>query len=324
MRIFRIGVRVLAVALFGLQSGCRSAPSAEVLPSTAWDLDRAEVLQWSSTHPLFGQRYAIEASGLAISGSILFVPSEKYGRLLLVDTSNELLATPVQIAVPRRAELEGVAVAGDGLLLCDEAHATVYEVVIDREKHDSQTESDRSISVRQFSLEGVDVRGGKIGFEGIEVDPDGRTVYLLLERSGTTATGCASRIWILRRNAEALHSRGDPIEVELEDCAWRLTGLAWWRGRLIALKTQYPGERYVVVTVDLETGATEVVADLTELLRSLAAEGWSNNVEGIAIGSDGSLWLVADNAVTGVIDDPLPGLARDRTLLLRIPPSGVD
>lgn len=324
MRILRIGVQVLAVALVGLQSGCRSAPSAEVSPSTAWDLNRAEVLQWSSTHPFFEQRYAIEASGLAISGSILFVPSEKYGRLLLVDTSYELSATPVQIAVPRHAELEGVAVVGDGLLLCDEAHATVYEVVIDREKHDSQTGSDRSIPVRQFSLEGVDVRGGKIGFEGIEVDPDGRTVYLLLERSGTTATGCASRIWNLRRNAEALHSRGDPIEVELEDCAWRLTGLAWWRGRLIALKTQYPGERYVVVTVDLETGATEVVADLTELLRSLAAEGWSNNVEGIAIGSDGSLWLVADNAVTGVIDDPLPGLARDRTLLLRIPPSGVE
>jgi hypothetical protein len=60
------------------------------------------------------------------------------------------------------------------------------------------------------------------------------------------------------------------------------------------------------------------------LLRSLEARGWSNNVEGLAISPDGALWLVADNAVTGVIDDPLPPWIDVRTLLLRIPLRGKD
>jgi len=111
----------------------------------------------------------------------------------------------------------------------------------------------------------------------------------------------------------------EPLEIPLEDCAWRLTGLAWWRGRLLALKTQYPGERYEVVMIDLVSGNCRVVLEMTELLRSLEREGWSNNVEGIAVASDGALWLVADNAVTGVIDDPLPKPTDSRTLLLRIP-----
>lgn len=317
-RIWKV-VCVLAPAVVAVQFGCRSAPLPEVQRLAAWDVNRAEVLRWRSDDPSFEQRYAIEASGLAISEGSLFVPSEKYGRLLLIEASNDLAVATVQLAVPRHAELEGVARTADGLLLCDEAHAAVYEVSIDREEGALENPAGTPLPVRRFLLEGVDVEGGKIGFEGIEIDPDGSTVHLLLERSGTAATGCVSRIWSLQRRDQALRSRGEPIEVGLEDCNWRLTGLAWWGERLIALKTQFPGERYEIVTVDLESGATEVVADLTELLRSLAREGWSNNVEGIAVGGDGSLWLVADNAVTGVIDDPVPGPAEAGTLLLRIP-----
>jgi hypothetical protein len=170
----------------------------------------------------------------------------------------------------------------------------------------------------------VSVSGGKIGFEGIETDPETGEIVLLLERSGTLETGCVSRIFRLRRTGSHLVSQGEPVDVRLEDCAWRLTGLAWSSGRLIALKTQYPGERYEIVAVDLESGATEVLLDLTDLLRSLEAEGWSNNVEGLAVTPDGALWLVADNAVTGVIDDPLPPSIDVRTLLMRIPPRGED
>ncbi len=143
----------------------------------------------------------------------------------------------------------------------------------------------------------------------------------MLERSGTEETGCVSRIWNLHRTNGALRTDGDPLDVQLDDCTWRLTGLAWWEGGLIALRTQYPGMRYEVVTVDLQTGDTAVLLDPTKLLRLLAREGWSNNVEGIAVSGDGSLWLVADNAVTGVIDEPLPPLGESSTLLLRIPPA---
>ncbi len=87
----------------------------------------------------------------------------------------------------------------------------------------------------------------------------------------------------MRPEGDRLASRSEPLEIDLEDCAWRLTGLAWWKGALLGLKTQFPGERYEVVTIDQQTGEIEVVLELTTLLRALESEGWSNNVEGIAV-----------------------------------------
>ncbi|MCW8984435.1 MAG: esterase-like activity of phytase family protein [Thermoanaerobaculales bacterium] len=279
------------------------------------------MVRWHADEPFFAQNFAIEASGLAASDRFLWVSSEKYGGLLLVDLLGRSYVKTVRVGVPKHAELEGVALVDGGVLLCDEAHAAVYEVAIENEHQAFESPPAKPLPAVALTLEGVGVRGGKIGFEGIEVDEKDGTVYLLLERSGTEETGCVSRIWKLHRSANALRAEGDPVEVALEDCTWRLTGLAWWNEQMIALKTKFPGMRYEVVTVDLQTGDTTVLLDPTKLLRLLAREGWSNNVEGIAVSGDGSLWLVADNAVTGVIDDPLPPPGKSHTLLLRIPPT---
>ncbi len=323
MRPVGIALVVGVLGVVAVAAGCRSASPPDTATSEPWDVNRAQVIEWRADQPSFAQEYALEPSGLATARGVLFVPSEKYGRLLVVDPSAGARVRTVPLAVPRHAELEGVAVTADGLLFCDEAHAAVYEVSGAVDLLFSGGRAKEALAVTHIALDGVDVRGGKIGFEGIEISPDGRTVYLLLERSGNDTTGCVSRIWGLHRTDALLRSTDGPIEVALEDCAWRLTGLAWWGGRLIALKTQFPGERYEIVTVDLSSGVTEVVIDLTDLLRSLARQGWSNNVEGIAVGDDGSLWLVADNAVTGVIDDPLPPPGEARTLLLRLPAAAV-
>jgi hypothetical protein len=168
-------------------------------------------------------------------------------------------------------------------------------------------------------VSGVDLVGGKIGVEGIEVSSDGRYIHLLLERSGDSTSGCVSRLWLLRIDGDRLIAEGTPVNIPLEDCNWRLTGLAWMDGRLLGLKTQYPGERYEVVEIDRIGGTFEVVQDLTEYLRGVRAAGWGNNVEGIAIGPDGALWLIGDNAVTGVIDDPYPPETDEKALLVRIP-----
>jgi hypothetical protein len=279
------------------------------------------VVRWDADDPYYAQDFAIEASGLAASDRFLWVPSEKYGGLLLIDIHGRTYVKTVRVGVPRYAELEGVALVDGGVLLCDEAHAAVYEVAIVDEQQVFASPPIQPLPVARLTLEGVAVRGGKVGFEGIEVDGNDGTVYLLLERSGTEETGCVSRIWSLQRTDGALRSDGDPLEVQLEGCTWRLTGLAWWEGRLIALRTQFPGMRYQVVAVDLQTGNTVVLLDPTKLLRRLARQGWSNNVEGIAVSGDGSLWLVADNAVTGVIDEVVPPPGESRTLLLRLPPT---
>lgn len=305
-----------------LISSCTGQDRAPIEQPAIWDVDRAEIVEWRSEDPAFNQEFAMEASGLASDGAILYIPSEKYSRLLVFDPRREKQIGVVRLDVPRHSELEGVAVNGDGLLLCDEAHAAVYEVVDARDGTIAAAMGGLPVPVQKLELEGMSVRGGKIGFEGIETDPESGEVLLLLERDGTEDSGCVSRIYRLRRVGNTLVPKSEPVEVELEDCAWRLTGLGRWNGRLIALKTQYPGELYEIVSVDLDSGAIEVVLELTELLQSLPARGWSNNVEGLAISEDGALWLVADNAWTGIIDDPIPPLIDVRTSLLRIPLSG--
>jgi len=309
---------LLTALIFG--PGCRSAAvSGNEHPP--WDVARAEVIHWRSDDPSFGQGFALEASGVAASEHKLYVPSEKYARLLIIDPEAEPRARILRLEVPRHSELEGIAVVDGGVLLCDEAHATVYEVTIGNDEREAADVEGKPLVARELPLDGVDVEGDKIGFEGIEVDRDRTWVYLLLERAETDTGGCVSRIYRLRRQGGRLTADGDPLDIELSDCTWRLTGLAWWGERMIALRTQYPGERYEVVAVDLATGAARVMLDLTVLLRALEKEGWSNNVEGIAVTRDGALWLVSDNAVTGIVDDPLPPSSGSRTLLLRIPPS---
>lgn len=312
-------VAVFAVGILGSLSGCRSAPpeSSQALP--IWDVDRAEAITWHSDDPHFEQEFALEASGLAVSEDYLYVSSEKYSRLLLVENGGDFRVRVVPLEVPRHAELEGVALTRDGLAMCDEAHAAVYRIPVADEADLIGEGQAEPLQAEKHPMVGVGVRGGKIGFEGIEVDPEVGTVYLLLERSGDETVGCVSKIYPLHPENDQLLSRTRPLEIALEDCAWRLTGLAWWKGTLLALKTQFPGERYEIVTVDLKSGDINVVLDLTELLRGLETEGWSNNVEGIAVAPDGALWLVADNAVTGVIDDPFPPPTDHRTLLLRLP-----
>ncbi len=299
---------IMVLTLLGA-AGCATTNGTGVGP---WDVAGAEILTWNPDDESFSQDRALETSGLARTGDAMVAPSEKYARLLFFDA--DLDARVVEIGVPRHAELEGVAWHDNTLYLCDEAHAAVYRVDLGPPTHGVPR-----LAAVELPLEGLELAGGKIGLEGIEVSRDGRVVLLLLERSGDTAAGCVSRIWQLRVEPDSLAALGTPIDIPLDDCNWRITGLAWLDDRLLGLLTQYPGERYRVVEIDLVSGATRPVQDLTDFLRGVRADGWGNNVEGIGIGDDGSLWLIGDNAVTGVIDDPYPPSTDEKALLVRIP-----
>lgn len=284
-----------------------------------WDLDRAQLMFWFADQPAFDQTFEIEASSLAASGELLIVAAEKYGSLVVIDRAAGHRARVVRLAVPRFSELEGLAVYRNTLYLCDEAHAAAYAVEVEDLRRLAAMPVGATLPVHPLPLEGVSVVGGKIGFEGIEIDPGGDRAYLMLERTGSHDTGCLSQIFDLRIEGDRLVREGDPLEVKLEDCYWRLTDLAWWGDRLLALKTQFPGERYEVIEIDLSTGRHRVLLDLTRMMVRLGMYGWSNNIEGLAIDDDDTMWLVSDNSVTITVDDPLPPPARDRTLLVRIP-----
>jgi hypothetical protein len=301
---------VVLLAISGLM-GCRSIEvGTTTLPS--WDLERAELLEWKADDPAFAQHRALEASGMAVYDESLYVSSEKYARLIHID-SGSLEARVLRLDVPQFAELEGVAIHGGTAYLCDEAHAAVHVVDLTVEP------THGSYSSRSLPLSGVSVVGGKIGYEGVALSSDAALLYLLLERSRGADTGCVSKIFRMAIETDALVARQDPIIVELEDCNWRLVALEMWRGHLLALKTQYPGERYQLIAIDPQTGDHQLVLEMTELLRSVTADGWTNNVEGLGITEDGTLYLVGDNAVTGVVYYPVPPPIDELTLLMRIP-----
>lgn len=308
-------ILVAGVLIVGA-TGCSTTTSSPIdHPAGFWDVSRAENLVWNPDDEHFTQNRALETSGLAFTDEVLVATSEKYARLIFFD--DDLEARVVNLGVPRHAELEGVAWHSGVIYLCDEAHAAVYRVELGDE-----TRLVPKLAAVEMPLEGIDVTGGKIGVEGIEISGDGSTIHLLLERSGDQETGCVSRLWSLSVGDDRLIAEGAPVNLPLEDCNWRLTGLAWMDGQLLGLKTQYPGERYEIVEIDLVEGRFEVVQDLTDYLRGVGAEGWGNNVEGIAVdAADGALWLIGDNAVTGVIDDEYPPDTDERALLVRIPRS---
>jgi len=278
-----------------------------------WDLDQVEILEWQADDPAFSQDRALEASGMAIVDGRLVVSVETYGRLLVIEPEPPFDARVLRLEVPVYSELEGVTVSDDTLYICDEAHAAVHAFELTGEAPTGP------IPTTQLPLRGVDVRGGKIGFEGVALSDDTSILYLLLERSGADEPGCVSKIFRMRIGEDALTVVGEPLIIDLEDCNWRLTGLELWGGRLLALKTQFPGERYEVISIDPFSGEWRVVLEMTDLLRSVRADGWGNNVEGIAVDDAGTLYLVGDNAVTGRVDEAEPPATDERALFLRIP-----
>jgi uncharacterized protein YjiK len=313
---------VVALLVAAAAAGCRSAaPPQPASLQALWDPADVELVTWQADRRSFQQQFALEASGLAASDRFLYVASEKYARVLQLPIDAPTTARVIAIAVPAHSELEGVAYGGGSLYFCDEAHAAVYEVRLPAGEELPGGDGTPPMPAIELTVAGHDIQPGKVGVEGIVVDSAAHRLWLLLERQGTPETGCVSTIYPLHRAGGALEEDGDPLTIGLPDCDWRLSALELWRGELLALKTQFPGERYELIAIDPATGVSRTVLELTDLLRSVRREGFSNNVEGLAVTADGTLWLVSDNAWTLVVDDPEPPPALEKTLLMRIPPA---
>ena len=309
-----ITVLVVVLSLSGCRSMDVSDPAGAVEVGPWWDVEQAEILAWEAEDPAFAQDMALEGSGLVAHDGMLLAAAEKYAHLLRIDPSTLKVRTFL-MDLPRYAEIEGLTVDGREILLCDEANAAVWAVDLPGEN------SDAGLEVRKLELLGLELVGGKLGVEGITVDEGPpREVFLALERHGSEDEGCRATIFKLKRQGNQLMPNGAPLVIPMEDCNWRLTGLQFWNGRLLALKTRYPGERYEVVVIDRETGSLTTVLDMTELLMRVQDEGWGNNIEGVTVTDDGALWLLSDNAMTDKARSLKPPPARDKTLLMRLPP----
>lgn len=311
-------IGLLAGAL--ISSACRSTePTGGAAGSGGgpwWDAGQTELLVWHSEDPSFSQEMALEGSGLVAEGDFVVGVSEKYAHLLRIDPVS-LEVRPFAVDLPRYAEIEGVAVDGPELLMCDEANAAVWAI----DRTGLVENGDQPLAVRRLELVGFELEGGKLGVEGITVSGEPNPgVFLALERHGSKATGCRATVFKLKRQQDQLISDGDPLVIPLEDCNWRLTALQYWQGHLLALKTRYPGERYEVVEIDQVSGDLTTVLEMTQLLIGVETKGWGNNIEGLTVDGDGFLWLISDNAMTDRAETLKPPAVDAKTLLMRMPP----
>lgn len=299
-------------------TGCtlKPRPAEETRAPEPWSIAAAELLTWSAADPDFAQDRALEASGLTGDGRYLYAVAEKYATVIRIDPTRGFAADTASLDLPQGAELEGVTLTGDRLLMCDEAHAAVY--VVDLAPGEALPER---LPVRTLSLEGLLVEGGKTGLEGIAASADGQRIYLLHERS-RQGLSCQAEIYPLTLAGDSLTADGPPVIIPLDDCRWRMAGLAMDDDRLVAIRSRYPGEEYHIVAIDPASGTREVLLDITELGRSLRGRGWGNNLEGLVIGPDGALFLISDNADTPMAVTSKPPPAEERTALIRLPRAG--
>jgi uncharacterized protein YjiK len=301
---------------------CRTTESEPApLIESPWNLAAAEDLTWAADDAPFSQDHAIEASGLTSSGRFLYATSEKYGAVLQIDTEAGYSARVVRLAVPPRTELEGVAYANGTLYLCDEAAASVFTAKIEDEQQLAGGAVRQPLAVTRLEL-GVEVAKGKVGIEGVAVDHRGSRLYLALERKESSVGTCSSLIFRLRIDGNQLLQDKEPIELPLPGCDWRLTALELHQGRLLTLKTRYPDKDYWIVEIDPESGEWRDLVRLRDLAAQMHNAGYGDNLEGMAVTAGGELYMVSDNAMTGIIEDQLPELAEEKTLLLRIPAVG--
>ena len=72
-------------------------------------------------------------------------------------------------------------------------------------------------------------------------------------------------------------------------------------------------------------GKYESVRQLNRVAEQLVAEGFSSNIEGAVVGSDGALFLVTDNEDRGPTDpsnSPNEAHTHGKTAFLVLPPAG--
>lgn len=156
----------------------------------------------------------------------------------------------------------------------------------------------------------------------------GQTVYLLDESDPLPPDRCTGRLYVTTLNALETGAAAPQrtVDLALPDCDWRYSALhassLGQGGYLLALRTrcvwnaeneECEEEAYVVELLD--PAATPAVVSSYRLART-TVNWWrmanvSRNLEGIALGPDGALYLVSDNRWR---------LNRQpKTLLLRIP-----
>lgn len=312
------GLLIITLTLLVGCGGFRRGPKADL--QALWDFDAADALAFAT------QDKEWRFSALASDDKSLYLIGEREGRLLKLGYPVSPRGRFDELALWGRegADYEGAALAGDSLYLLDVPSGPANSdpplvVKVSRDKPDERG------SAYPLSLPGLDCRGGQC-LSGIAVAQG--AVYLLDEQDVLPGGGCAARLYTTTLGGlEAGGSGGaQALSLPLPDCHWRYTDIhplyVGERLYLLALKTfcatsregsECEDDAYAVEIINPQ-GATKVVSSYH--FTEAAVRWWrmadvSRNLQGLAIGGDGALYIVSDNRWEGD--------RRPKSLLIRIP-----
>lgn len=254
-------------------------------------------------------KYELEISGITGTNGTLFLPSERCGKIMVIDKNDLSLIktidlgrsmassgfTPDEIDV---VEIEGIAFYGNNLLMTDEERTAIYQYNL---KTDSVFEVEVDMDLSGFT--------GSYGIEGIAVNDGKSLLYLLRERTKGNPSQSEIHTFEIMDDGHLLLRHKSSLFVQHKK-HWRYCDLFYDVGSelLFCIKSFYKGKertaKYMVDTLRVNGtgllangmihsgGATKFI-DLTKHVLNERAY-YATNIEGI-YKTGTQLYVVSDN-----------------------------
>lgn len=312
------GLLIIALTLLVGCGAFRRGPKADL--DALWDFRAADALTFATQEKERGY------SALASGEGALYLVSERWGRILKLGFPVSPAGKFEEMALSARqgARYEGAALVGESLYLLDGRTEPSREdppLIIKVSIHQPDVE----VAAYSIGFTQLDCRDGHC-LSGIAVA--GGALYLLDEQDTLPGGGCAGRLYSMSLQSLEAGGPASPqtVSLPLPSCRWLYSDIhpvaVGERLYLLALKTfcsraqedqECDEEEYVVELMSTDAASTVVSSyHFPEpALRWWKMANVSRNLEGVAVGHDGSLYIVSDNRWAGDL--------RPKSLLIRVP-----
>jgi uncharacterized protein YjiK len=258
-------------------------------------------------------------SGMKFFENKLYCASERCPLIIATDPASGATIKTIHTQVPQEFEMEGMTSYKGRLYGISENIVAVYEI-------DPVTGQTKQVHL-SIDLPGKSKSGD--GMEGIAANEPKNKFYLLRERNERMTAAQLYTFTIEPAsddNTFSLHF-DNMIELPLENPQWRYSDICYERenNRLLCLKSFSKGklrQQYIEAlsidkggNPDLSSLKNVPVENFSGISNEYKDQGYSMNLEGITIDSDGNIYVISDNT-SGKARCELP--AKEKTILLRL------
>lgn len=238
-----------------------------------------------------------EISGLTGNENNLFLAAERCGKIFVIKKEDMSHVKTIHLNIdllPGGIEIEGLTIYKDFLLIADEKNGKLFSYHL------------KTNNLVEIEPNGKELSSfkGKYGMEGIAVDEESKTVYVLRERNEK----CQSEIhtFSISEKEGLLHLKyKNQTLIQHDNEKWRYTGVSIdpKNRRLLCLKSYYVKDSPLLDKREIDYILFDALASTTSnsnMLLSLTKEiyfmrnSFATNIEGIYSDNE-SIFITSDN-----------------------------